>query len=193
MDEEAEFQQCRHIRSGKTATRILKCNICGHVWSPRGKNDPIKCPSCRSIRWNMDVIRNTCKICGHSWMSERQDCNKCPNCQSTKWAQYPIVCECVRCGHKWNSRNGKPDMCPSCKTHLWMEPIHYWTCPNCGKRVVLRNNTRFGLCPSCDKSRRVNSCIRCNHVWKSSRRLLPKYCPRCNSADWSDRGGGDLN
>lgn len=166
--------------------RSFNCKICGYKWIPRGDNAPIKCPSCRSIRWNSDnILFYDCKHCGHRWASEKESPIKCPKCQSTKWMDQLINCECLRCGHKWNSRGGgESTMCPSCKSRFWNIPIHYWTCSDCGKKVMIKNNTRFGLCPDCDKNRRINECIKCNNVWKSSRRIIPKICPKCKSHDW---------
>ena len=171
------------VATAKNST--LTCGICGHVWVCRIDNTPSKCPSCRSTRWNSkNIMIHDCKRCGHRWYSEKDHPNKCPKCQSTKWKMELIRCECKKCGHSWNSRGEHSTACPSCKSHFWEIPTHFWTCPYCGKRVMIKNNTRFGLCPDCDKNRRINECMRCKNVWKSSRRIIPKSCPKCRSRNW---------
>ena len=175
--------------------RYLCCKICGYSWKPRKEGNPVKCPSCRSIRWNSEIITtNVCKHCNHRWISEEESPKKCPKCQSTRWNQYPSTYKCERCGHVWASRTLNPKMCPSCKSQQWNEPIRYWICPICSKHVPIRNNTRINLCPVCDKNRRINVCRLCRHEWKSSRRIIPKICPRCRSPNWSgtSEGGGKL-
>ena len=176
--------------------RILRCKVCGHMWMPRGENDPLKCPSCRSIRWNSDTVTsNTCKHCGHTWVSADGNSRKCPQCQTTKWRDSPNFCKCLRCGHRWESRSAFPQICPSCKSHRWSEKVFRWRCPECNKETLIRNRERFGLCPTCDRNRRLNECTVCGHRWKSSRRIIPNTCPKCRSADWmsdskNPKGGG---
>ena len=175
---------------------MLRCKVCGHTWMPRSEKHPLKCPSCRSIRWNSDTVSfNTCRHCGHTWVSANGNSRKCPECQTTKWKEPPNFCKCLRCGHKWESHSALPRICPSCKSRHWNEQIIYWSCPNCNKKTVVRDHKRFGLCPVCDRNRRLNKCSVCGHKWKSSRRIVPTSCPKCLSTEWMGgqkkcQGGG---
>lgn len=38
-----------------------ECNRCGHRWIKRVKDDPKRCPSCKSQYWNVERTRNVKK------------------------------------------------------------------------------------------------------------------------------------
>ena len=63
------------------------CMVCGHTWKSRGRYIPRRCPSCRSVEWNVHTrVEVSCVKCGHRWIP-RGGCNPamCPRCKTHRW------------------------------------------------------------------------------------------------------------
>lgn len=94
---------------------MSKCLRCGYEWQPR-KRDPVRCPSCKSTRWNDAAVADQCQRCGATW-TQRGDAppKYCPVCHSAKWDVERLTYTCPRCGRtrvlRSNSRRG---LCPVC-------------------------------------------------------------------------------
>lgn len=62
------------------------CAACGFMWF-RGGGDPApRCPHCGSMRWyRRDMIRHSCNVCSHAWLSYSESPSRCPSCHSRLW------------------------------------------------------------------------------------------------------------
>ena len=166
--------------------RRLRCGVCSHEWIPRKEMTPLKCPKCRSMRWNNDFDPSKrCRRCGHEWLSRSEEPAKCPSCQSVKWDSDVDVSRCRRCGHEWVAKgDSKPRKCPGCHSSKWDSEVLEHTCGQCGRKRVMKANSRPGLCPVCDVSVSLYHCVKCDNRWKASRGRAPKKCPSCGSRRW---------
>jgi len=43
---------------GKITIEAYKCERCGHIWPPRGQEEPRVCPKCKSPYWNKPRGKN---------------------------------------------------------------------------------------------------------------------------------------
>ena len=43
------------------------CMRCGYTWSARSKK-PLRCPHCKTTRWDKEVVKDVCKRCGAEWV-----------------------------------------------------------------------------------------------------------------------------
>ncbi len=103
----------------------LKCVRCSYEWMPRRDVLPMRCPKCRSLRWNDAHLCVECKRCGNKWNSHDGHPLRCPKCGSYKWDQPPSVYHCKQCGNDWVAKGSKlPSRCPACFSRAWdREPI----------------------------------------------------------------------
>ena len=84
----------------------------------------MRCPSCKSTRWNKPEIRDKCLRCGAEWVQRSDDPPKyCPACHSSMWNKERKVFTCSKCGRtrilRSNSRGG---LCPICDRYAQMHP-----------------------------------------------------------------------
>lgn len=169
---------------------VPRCFVCGHEWLLKGVTLPVRCPKCRSTRWNNpDIVHNECKRCGHGWISTASIPCKCPKCQSLKWNEHPNEhsYECRRCSYTWKAIKINPVKCPRCKSSKWNEPLKEYYCPKCKRSHVIKSNSRPGMCPSCDPRMNFHKCVKCGFSWKRVRGHTTEKCPSCGSDRWCDR------
>ena len=161
------------------------CNQCDHVWVARTGNLPLKCPVCKSARWNEPRMPQfLCRRCGHVWTNSRGMPSRCPKCQSVKWNEIAIKLECRRCGYKWTSNSGKESKdvktCPSCRSKRWNEPPAVRYCSKCGSVFVPQ--TTGTLCPKCSyrggHDAGIRECGFCGTRWIASDNNAV-ICPHC--------------
>lgn len=61
------------------------CNKCGYEWVSRVDN-PQRCPSCGSYRWNKDSLNVRCVKCNHNWTTRSgKSPERCPRCKTRAW------------------------------------------------------------------------------------------------------------
>lgn len=107
---------------GGDAENVLKCSRCQYEWTPRRDSLPLRCPRCRSVKWNEQTLRLECRRCGHVWNSRDGDPKRCPACGSYRWMDEPKMYECRRCGYRWEAKSSKkPARCPSCFSRAWSD------------------------------------------------------------------------
>lgn len=161
------------------------CNQCDHVWAARTDDLPLKCPVCKSAKWNEPKVPQfLCKKCGHVWTNSRGIPSRCPRCQSVKWNEMAIKLECRRCGYKWTSNSGKGSnevkTCPSCRSKKWNEPPAVRYCSKCGSVFVPQ--TTGTVCPKCayrgERGASERECGFCGTKWIVSENNAV-ICPRC--------------
>lgn len=100
----------------------LRCSRCQYEWAPRRDSLPLRCPRCRSVKWNEQTLRLECRRCGHVWNSRDGDPKRCPACGSYRWMDEPKMYECRRCGYRWEAKTSKtPARCPSCFSRSWSD------------------------------------------------------------------------
>ncbi|MCQ2078913.1 MAG: hypothetical protein MJZ38_02500 [archaeon] len=94
------------------------CLRCGYSWSARSK-DPLRCPHCKSTRWNKEVIKDLCMRCGAEWIQRSGEVPKyCPVCHSSMWNAERITYTCPKCGKTRALRsNSRIDLCPVCDVY----------------------------------------------------------------------------
>lgn len=98
----------------------LSCCRCSYSWMPRKDEVPKRCPSCRSIKWNMPDLKMKCLRCQHEWYAHSGIPNRCPSCGSAKWQEPQQQYVCFHCDHKWISKGGRaPKRCPNCAFRDW--------------------------------------------------------------------------
>lgn len=98
----------------------LSCCRCGYSWLPRKDEVPKRCPSCRSIKWNMPDLKMECTRCNHVWYAHHDIPHRCPSCGSAKWQEPLQQFSCPHCGHKWLPKGGRPPKrCPNCAFRDW--------------------------------------------------------------------------
>lgn len=100
-----------------------KCCRCGYEWAPRSE-DPIRCPSCKSTRWDKAAVRDRCLRCGAEWM-QRGDLSPkyCPVCHSSMWNMEKISYTCPKCGLTRTLRsNSRIGLCPVCDRYADSKP-----------------------------------------------------------------------
>ena len=103
----------------------------------------MRCPSCKSTRWNKPEIRDKCLRCGAEWVQRSDNPPKyCPACHSSMWNRERKVFTCSKCGRtrilRSNSRGG---MCPICDRYALMHPR-----PIFGRTgLSLDRSTRIGI------------------------------------------------
>lgn len=95
--------------------KSYQCSICGYEWSPRSER-PMRCPRCKSTRWDQKVIVDKCMRCGTTWTQRGpKEPKYCPACHSAVWKQPKAVFTCPRCGRSRPLRsNSRSDLCPYC-------------------------------------------------------------------------------
>ncbi len=91
------------------------CLRCGYSWSARSL-DPLRCPHCKTTRWNKEVIKDVCKRCGAEWVQRGGEMPKyCPVCHSSMWNNDKRTFTCPKCGKTRTLRsNSRENMCPEC-------------------------------------------------------------------------------
>lgn len=91
------------------------CLRCGYVWATRSL-DPIRCPRCKSVRWNREVVKDSCKRCGAEWIQRGGTKPKyCPVCHSSMWDSEIRTFTCPKCGKTRMLRsNSRENLCPEC-------------------------------------------------------------------------------
>ena len=116
------------------------CVKCGYSWNARSE-EPLRCPSCKSTRWNKTLIRDKCLRCNSEWIQRGDSAPKyCPVCHSARWAYEKRTCTCPRCGKtrvlKANSRAG---LCSECKIEVgYSKPRTGCEPPSAGINKVIR-------------------------------------------------------
>ena len=91
------------------------CLRCGYAWSPRS-GLPVRCPKCKTTRWNAENVTHTCLRCGAQW-NQRGDTlpRYCPSCHSCVWNEPKVEFICPQCGKSRTLRsNSRKDQCPYC-------------------------------------------------------------------------------
>lgn len=107
---------------GGSAEGSLRCSRCQYEWVPRRDTLPLRCPRCRSVKWNEQTLRLECRRCGHVWNSRDGDPRRCPACGSYRWKDEPKMYECRRCGYRWEAKTSKkPARCPACFSRAWSD------------------------------------------------------------------------
>ena len=91
------------------------CLRCGYRWTARSSK-PLRCPRCKSTRWDRDVIRDRCMRCNAEWVQRGDERPKyCPVCHSGMWNAEKRSFTCPKCGKTRILRsNSREDLCPSC-------------------------------------------------------------------------------
>ncbi len=108
----------------KAVSSSLKCARCSYVWTPRGDDNPKRCPKCRSIKWNNPELKVTCLRCNHTWNSHKGVPKRCPSCGTHQWNVPPQEFTCKRCGYVWHSKGSRiPCRCPMCTTRTWAQDV----------------------------------------------------------------------
>lgn len=99
------------------------CLRCGYTWHARMR-DPLRCPGCKSVRWNREVVNDICLRCGAEWVQRRNEVPKyCPVCHSAMWNSEKRTYTCPRCGKTRILRsNSRIDLCPSCDEYFDKPP-----------------------------------------------------------------------
>ena len=94
---------------------VKTCKQCNHKWISRTPN-PIRCPHCKSTRWDFNVIKHTCKRCKFTWTQRGTSAPRyCPSCHSAMWAEEKKLFTCPKCGRTRMLRaNSRDNMCPFC-------------------------------------------------------------------------------
>ena len=159
------------------------CNQCGHDWTSRVSGKPLKCPVCRSMKWDAERLNQfTCRKCGYVWKSGLDRPKKCPSCKSQTWDSDTFKLKCFRCGYKWMlSKGADPDSvrtCPSCRSRKWNELPRVAKCFKCGSLFIQQK--REGTCPRCSDSPGYAECTCgfCNTAWITNGDGKG-ICPRC--------------
>ncbi len=92
-----------------------QCLRCGYLWAPRSGN-PVRCPQCKSTKWNTEHISHVCQRCGFTWNQRGESLPRyCPSCHSAMWNEVKVTYTCPKCGRTRVLRsNSRVDMCPFC-------------------------------------------------------------------------------
>ena len=100
-----------------------KCCRCGYEWAPRSK-EPLRCPSCKSTRWNKETIKDKCLRCGAEWVQRGSESPKyCPICHSSMWNSEKVTYTCPKCGLTRTLRsNSRIGLCPVCDRYVDSRP-----------------------------------------------------------------------
>lgn len=107
----------------KVTEMMNSCSRCGYEWAPRSK-DPIRCPSCKSTRWNRKAVNDRCLRCGAEWVQRGTVPPKyCPVCHSSMWNTEKITYTCPKCGLSRTLRsNSRIGLCPACDRYVDSKP-----------------------------------------------------------------------
>lgn len=177
-------EPCPACGAGTETPGLLHCSQCDHEWLPRGDGHPLRCPACRSAKWDQPRTHTfTCHRCGAVWRNRSEHPERCPACRSTKWDEPAYKLQCRRCGHRWIPREGRTSadirICPACKSDKWNEPPVIQTCASCGRHFISRKVSDHPRCPTCKSSRdpRTGRCQFCGFEWSASEDS--GACPRC--------------
>ena len=94
---------------------MKKCNRCGYEWNGITMN-PIRCPHCKSTRWNVPVKYNRCARCDTQWEQRGSSTPRyCPECHSDLWNIPADTFICPKCGKERKLRsNSRKGLCPDC-------------------------------------------------------------------------------
>ncbi len=100
-----------------------RCCRCGYEWAPRSK-EPLRCPSCKSTRWNKETIKDKCLRCGAEWVQRGSESPKyCPICHSSMWNSEKVTYTCPKCGLTRTLRsNSRIGLCPVCDRYVDSRP-----------------------------------------------------------------------
>lgn len=72
-------------RLSKKDRKAVKCERCGHVWTPTVLN-PKVCQKCLSYKWKVSKPEKVeCKLCGHVWAPRTENPKWCGNCKNPFW------------------------------------------------------------------------------------------------------------
>lgn len=96
-------------------TMTNTCMRCGYEWTPRSES-PVRCPNCKSTRWNSQKVTQTCCRCNFTWTQRgKTPPHYCPSCHSVMWNVERAVFTCPKCGKTRTLRaNSRTDLCPFC-------------------------------------------------------------------------------
>ncbi|MCQ2085555.1 MAG: hypothetical protein MJZ21_05360 [archaeon] len=102
------------------------CLRCGYSWSARS-TEPLRCPRCKSTRWNKEVIKDVCTRCGAEWVQRSGEAPKyCPVCHSSMWNAEKLTYTCPKCGKTRTLRsNSRANLCPSCDLYTDSRRPHF--------------------------------------------------------------------
>ena len=128
------------------------CLRCGYAWSPRS-GTPVRCPQCKSTRWNIEHVTRKCLRCGAEWNQRGNTVPRyCPSCHSSVWNEPKVEFVCPRCGKIRTLRsNSRRDQCPYCDEYK-----------DSGRRSS----------PSCPAPKAVTKPVR---VWTDGKGLIMMY------------------
>ena len=153
--------KCGHAITEGTSVREHSCNQCGHIWTSRNSEPPVRCPNCKTRNWNEPKVPQfLCHKCGYVWKSRIGYPNMCPSCRSKNWDKDTFKLKCFKCGHKWVLNEGmEPDSvtsCPSCRSKKWNQLPNTSECVRCGRLFIV--GRKRNVCPECRGS---PGCKRC--------------------------------
>ncbi len=99
------------------------CLRCDYSWIARS-DYPVRCPRCKSTRWDKKVIIDKCQRCKAEWVQRGEEIPKyCPMCHSSMWSAKKKTFTCPKCGNtrtlRSNSRTGR---CPICDNYNNRKP-----------------------------------------------------------------------
>ena len=99
------------------------CMRCGYTWSARSKK-PLRCPHCKTTRWDKEVVKDVCKRCGAEWFQRGGEMPKyCPVCHSSMWNSEKRTYTCPKCGKTRSLRsNSRENLCPECDIYSASKP-----------------------------------------------------------------------
>lgn len=104
------------------------CLRCGYTWLARAKK-PLRCPNCKTTRWNKEVVKDVCKRCGAEWVQRGGEMPKyCPVCHSSMWNSEKRTYTCPKCGKTRSLRsNSRENLCPECDMYSASRPAPRFT------------------------------------------------------------------
>ncbi len=64
------------------------CAACGFMWIRDAGRPAMRCPHCGSTKWSRrDLVRHSCNMCSHVWLSSSGSPSRCPSCHSRQWSR----------------------------------------------------------------------------------------------------------
>lgn len=151
MTEEGNVSVGGSVRQDNMVCRNV-CVVCRYTWENNPEKPvPVRCPSCKSERWNAkDLRHHVCRSCGHKWMSRKEHPLRCPACRSKLWCEDVRKCKCSDCGFEQDYRMDRkaPDRCPVCDSGNWSFDYMSCLCKRCGFVGLVPSGER-SRCPIC--------------------------------------------
>ncbi|MBO4502886.1 MAG: hypothetical protein J5707_04475 [Candidatus Methanomethylophilus sp.] len=104
------------------------CLRCGYTWLARAKK-PLRCPNCKTTRWDREIVKDVCKRCGAEWVQRGGEIPKyCPVCHSSMWNSEKRTYTCPKCGKTRSLRsNSRENLCPECDMYSANRPAPRFT------------------------------------------------------------------